>query len=63
MIAAGTSRDVDSPSFGFRLSNRVAMLYDGKVRVEGTPDEIRASEDPVVKGFVEGRPELLEAAP
>ena len=47
----------------FRVSDRVAMLYDGKIRLEGTPDEIRASEDPVVKGFIEGRPELLEAAP
>jgi phospholipid/cholesterol/gamma-HCH transport system ATP-binding protein len=46
----------------FRVSDRVAMLYDGRVRLEGTPDEIRASEDPVVKGFIEGRPELLEAA-
>jgi phospholipid/cholesterol/gamma-HCH transport system ATP-binding protein len=46
----------------FRISDRVAMLYDGKVRYEGTPEEIRASEDPIVKGFVEGRPELMEAA-
>jgi phospholipid/cholesterol/gamma-HCH transport system ATP-binding protein len=46
----------------FRISDRVAMLYDGKVRYEGTPDEIRASQDPIVKGFVEGRPELMEAA-
>lgn len=46
----------------FRISDRVAMLYDGRVRFEGTPDEFRATEDPVVKGFIEGRPELLEAA-
>ena len=38
------------------------MLYDGKVRYEGTPDDFRATEDPVVKGFIEGRPELLESA-
>ena len=46
----------------FRISDRVAMLYDGTVRCEGTPEEIRATEDPVVKAFIEGRPELLESA-
>ncbi|MDA0327587.1 MAG: ABC transporter ATP-binding protein [Gemmatimonadetes bacterium] len=45
----------------FRVSDRVAMLYDGRVRFEGTPDEIRASEDPIVRGFIEGRPELMES--
>lgn len=44
----------------FRISDRIAMLYDGTVRMEGTPEEIRAAHDPVVKGFVEGRPDLLE---
>jgi phospholipid/cholesterol/gamma-HCH transport system ATP-binding protein len=44
----------------FRISDRIAMLYDGRVRYEGTPDELRRCEDPVVKGFIEGRPELLE---
>jgi phospholipid/cholesterol/gamma-HCH transport system ATP-binding protein len=44
----------------YRISDRIAMLYDGRVRFEGTPDEVRACEDPVVKGFIEGRPELVE---
>lgn len=44
----------------FRISDRIAMLYDGRIRYEGTADEIRDAEDPVVRGFVEGRPELLE---
>ncbi len=43
----------------FRISDRVAMLYDGSIRFEGTPDEVRASEDSIVKGFIEGRPELM----
>lgn len=47
----------------FRVSDRVAMLYDGRVRFEGTPDEVRASDDPVVRGFIEGRPHLLESSP
>jgi phospholipid/cholesterol/gamma-HCH transport system ATP-binding protein len=47
----------------FRISDRVAMLYDGQVRFEGTPSEIKATDDPVVKGFIEGRPELMEESP
>jgi phospholipid/cholesterol/gamma-HCH transport system ATP-binding protein len=46
----------------FRISDRIAMLHDGRIRFRGTPEEIRASEDPVVKGFIEGRPDLLEVA-
>jgi phospholipid/cholesterol/gamma-HCH transport system ATP-binding protein len=45
----------------FRISDRVAMLYDGVIRIDGTPDEVRASDDPIVKGFIEGRPELMRA--
>lgn len=44
----------------FRISDRIAMLYDGRIRFQGTADQIKASEDRVVKGFIEGRPELLE---
>ena len=47
----------------FRISDRVAMLYDGGIRFEGTPDEVRMCEDPVVKGFIEGKPKLMEFAP
>ena len=43
----------------YRISDRIAMLHEGCIRMVGTPDEIRASDDPVVKSFVEGRPELL----
>jgi phospholipid/cholesterol/gamma-HCH transport system ATP-binding protein len=46
----------------YAISDRIAMLYDGRVVEVGTPDEIRASGDPVVKGFVEGRPEMIEEA-
>ena len=44
----------------YRISDRIAMLHDGRILFEGTPDEVRACEDPVVRGFVEGRPELLQ---
>jgi phospholipid/cholesterol/gamma-HCH transport system ATP-binding protein len=47
----------------FRISDRIAMLYDGRIRFVGTPEELKNTEDPVVKGFIEGRPELMESAP
>lgn len=46
----------------FRISDRIAMLYEGRIRWEGTPEEIRVTDDPVVKGFIEGRPDLMEAS-
>ncbi|MBW3534874.1 MAG: ABC transporter ATP-binding protein [Gemmatimonadetes bacterium] len=46
----------------YRISDRMAFLHQGRIRVVGTPDEIRNSDDPVVRGFVEGKPELLEKA-
>ena len=51
------THDMDS---AFRISDRIAMLHDGRIRFEGTPDEIRGTQDRVVRGFIEGRPELME---
>ncbi|MEZ4415668.1 MAG: ABC transporter ATP-binding protein [Gemmatimonadota bacterium] len=53
------THDLDS---AFRISDRVAMLYEGKIRFIGTPDEVKAATDPVVRGFVAGLPELIEGA-
>ncbi len=52
------THDMDS---AFRVADRFAMLYDGRCRFSGTPDEIRETDDPVVRGFIEGRPELMES--
>lgn len=46
----------------YRVADRVAMLHEGRIRYVGTPDEIQQVEDPVVKGFIEGRPELVQEA-
>jgi len=40
----------------FKCGDRIAMLYEGRVRAVGTGDELRQSTDPVVTGFIEGRP-------
>ena len=46
----------------YRISDRIAMLYEGRIRTSGTVDEIRASDDPLLRSFIEGRPELAENA-
>ncbi len=51
------THDMDS---AYRISDRIAMLYEGRIRAVGTVEEIRGSEDPLVRAFIEGRPELME---
>jgi phospholipid/cholesterol/gamma-HCH transport system ATP-binding protein len=46
----------------YRVADRIGMLYDGVIRFLGTPEEVQACPDPVVRGFIEGIPELLEGA-
>ena len=43
----------------FRVASRIALLFKGKIRFVGTPEEVRVSSDPLVRGFVEGRPDLV----
>lgn len=38
----------------FKIAHKAAMLHEGVIKVIGTPDEILASDDPVVKQFVSG---------
>ena len=40
----------------FTVGTRIAMLYHGRVRWEGTIEEIKQTTDPVVRQFVEGKP-------
>ena len=46
----------------YRVADRIAMLYRGGIRYVGTPDEIQHVEDPVVRGFIEGDPDLAQEA-
>ena len=47
----------------FRISDRIAMLHEGRIRFEGTPGEVKATQEPVMRGFIEGRPDLMEVQP
>lgn len=44
----------DIPST-FKIANKIAMLYQGKIIEMGTPDEVRSSTNPVVHNFIEGK--------
>ena len=41
----------------FGVADRIAMLYKGKLRLDGTPEDFRQTDDPVVRQFIEGVPE------
>jgi len=38
----------------YKIGDKIAMLHDGKIIYEGTPDEIRKCEDAVVCQFISG---------
>jgi len=38
----------------YKIANRIAMLYNGKIIANGTPDEIKDSRDPIVRQFITG---------
>ncbi len=42
----------------FRVADRITLLHEGKARFTGTPADVRAARDDVLRGFVEGDPGL-----
>lgn len=46
----------------YHVADRIAMLFRGRIRAVGTPEEIQRAGDPVVRGFIEGRPDLVQEA-
>ena len=46
------SHDIEST---FKIAHKVAMLYHGKIIAEGTPQDIQATANPIVKNFIEGK--------
>jgi len=37
----------------FKVADRIALLHEGKIRAFGTPEELVASDDEAVRGFLE----------
>ena len=38
----------------FRIADRIAMLYEGRIVIDATRDEVKHSKDPLVRQFVTG---------
>ena len=45
------SHDIESI---FKIGDKIAMLYEGKIIESGTPEEVRATTNPVLKQFLTG---------
>ena len=41
----------------FKIADRVAMLYKGRIVEEGTPESFQHSQNPIVQQFIQGRAE------
>jgi len=41
----------------YHVGDRIAMLHEGRIIFSGTPDEVRRTDNPVLRQFVEGRAE------
>lgn len=41
----------------FKVADRIAMLYNGKIVGVGTPKEIQSSDNPVIQQFIHGKSE------
>jgi phospholipid/cholesterol/gamma-HCH transport system ATP-binding protein len=42
----------------FAVGDRIAFLHEGRIRLAGTVGEVRETADPLVRGFIEGRPAM-----
>jgi phospholipid/cholesterol/gamma-HCH transport system ATP-binding protein len=46
----------------FKVADRIVMLHEGQLIFDGTPDEIRTTDHPIVKRFVLGEADEQELA-
>jgi phospholipid/cholesterol/gamma-HCH transport system ATP-binding protein len=51
MTSIAVTHDMRS---AYHIADRIAMLHEGRIHAIGTPAEIQASKDPIVKQFIEG---------
>ncbi len=52
------THDLDS---AFQVADRMVLLHEGRVHLDGTPDTMRHTTDPVARAFLEGRE--MDASP
>ena len=45
----------------FEVAERVIMIHNGKIKFDGTPEQIKLSEDKIVQQFISGDSTLVEA--
>lgn len=38
----------------YKIADKIAMLYNGAIITEGTPEEIKSAKDPIVRQFITG---------
>lgn len=54
MTSVVVTHDIKS---AYKVADRIAMLHDGRIIFEGTPEDVQSSENPVLRQFVEGSSE------
>jgi phospholipid/cholesterol/gamma-HCH transport system ATP-binding protein len=59
LTAIVVTHDLRSAYF---VGDHVSLLHRGRIHAFGTPDEIRATRDPIVRAFIEGRSQDVYAA-
>lgn len=51
VTAIAVTHDMTS---AYKIADRMAMLYNGRIIAVGTPDEIKNTKDPIVRQFITG---------
>ena len=59
VTAIVVTHDLES---AYAVGDRIAMLYHGGIRQVGSVEEVRRTHDPVVRQFLDGRPEAAAEA-